>query len=310
MSGLSWFVFTVRKGARHEDILAGMEKVQAKNESMIKALQPGKVVPYADGLGRVYRLKIPCLNRTRCQRHNCRKCHRTRQDLARTCCVSWRVRAVLVECGPGPGGSCLALGNLRVRAVLLHMIRASMCLQSVIEIYFAKYSAVLAGWLVGRQGRCCQCLASYSGFCWERVSGQVSVGLSCRTRRAVVLHGNMRQECPFRQGGAITSGLSWFFFAVCVGLTILHLCCRVSCSFLGAVLAVRAVPFGLLLGVMAGACVLVRGHAVARANHRVRIHGVRAVPAKDRAVLAHVQCRIRANPPSCKMSGLGPKVLS
>ena len=36
-----------------------MEKVQAKNESMIKALQPGEVVPYADGLGRVYRLKIP-----------------------------------------------------------------------------------------------------------------------------------------------------------------------------------------------------------------------------------------------------------
>ena len=35
-----------------------MEKVQAKDESMIKA-QSGEVVLYADGLGRVYKLKIP-----------------------------------------------------------------------------------------------------------------------------------------------------------------------------------------------------------------------------------------------------------
>ena len=135
--------------------------------------------------------------------------------------------------------------------------------------------------------------ASGCGAAWKHASGvSIPPGRGHHVRAVLVL------LC----GLCWLSELSW--------LTILHLCCRVSCSFLGAVLAVRAVPFGLLLGVMAGACVLVRGHAVARANHRVRIHGVRAVPAKDRAVLAHVQCRIRANPPSCKMSGLGPKVLS
>ena len=136
------------------------------------------------------------------------------------------------------------------------------------------------------------CLAGRVGLCaaWKHASGvSIPPGRGHHVRAVLVL------LC----GLCWLSELSW--------LTILHLCCRVSCSFLGAVLAVRAVPFGLLLGVMAGACVLVRGHAVARANHRVRIHGV---PAKDRAVLAHVQCRIRANPPSCKMSGLGPKVLS
>ena len=36
-----------------------MEKVRSKHEAMVKAMPPGEVVPYADGLGRVYRLKMP-----------------------------------------------------------------------------------------------------------------------------------------------------------------------------------------------------------------------------------------------------------
>ena len=61
-----------------------MEKVQAKNESMIKALQPGKWFRMQMAWAACTGSKSLCLNRTRCQRHNCRKCHRTRQDLART----------------------------------------------------------------------------------------------------------------------------------------------------------------------------------------------------------------------------------